>query len=395
VLVTVQLLIAIALLVVGSQLFVTALDQTASALQIPQLVLALVIVPVATELPETLNSVLWVRTNDDMLASANVAGSAAFQACILAAIGIVFTTWQPGRRDSSAPRSRCSPRSSSLHCSGAVRREVRCSPWRLCRGLSTWWHRSRPVDVLLSERGRNRTVIQVHTTGDVEEYAAAAETFLKADPCARNVLLTIIDIVRAAPGTYSGAPSFWWITDGGAVVGAANWTPPHNLLVSALPPTTAPQLADAAVKRAASLGLRPPGVAGPAESARAVAAAWTAITGDIIERDRTILLNELGALVEVPMPTGARRAGRADDVPLIARWLQTFSVEIEHPVPANARAIADHMVARRADGCLDRRWSDRLHGRFPKRRRGGAHRARLHTSRAIATMDMRGVSPTR
>jgi hypothetical protein len=32
------------------------------------LVLALVIVPVATELPETLNSVLWVRSNDDMLA---------------------------------------------------------------------------------------------------------------------------------------------------------------------------------------------------------------------------------------------------------------------------------------------------------------------------------------
>jgi len=96
VLVTVQLLIAIGLLVVGSQLFVTALDQTASALQIPQLVLALVIVPVATELPETLNSVLWVRSNDDMLAFGNVAGSAAFQSCILAAIGIVFTTWQPG-----------------------------------------------------------------------------------------------------------------------------------------------------------------------------------------------------------------------------------------------------------------------------------------------------------
>ena len=96
ILVTVQLLIAIGLLVVGSQLFVTALDQTASALQIPQLLLALVIVPVATELPETLNSVLWVRTNDDMLAFGNVAGSAAFQACILAAIGIVFTTWQPG-----------------------------------------------------------------------------------------------------------------------------------------------------------------------------------------------------------------------------------------------------------------------------------------------------------
>jgi cation:H+ antiporter len=96
VLVTMQLLIAIALLVVGSQLFVSALDRTASALQIPQLLLALIVVPVATELPETLNSVLWVRTNDDMLAFGNVAGSATFQSCVLAAIGIVFTTWQPG-----------------------------------------------------------------------------------------------------------------------------------------------------------------------------------------------------------------------------------------------------------------------------------------------------------
>jgi cation:H+ antiporter len=96
VLVTAQLVIAVALLVLGSQLFVTALDRTASALEVPILVLSLVIVPIATELPETLNSVLWVRTNDDALAFGNVAGSATFQSCVLAAIGIVFTTWQPG-----------------------------------------------------------------------------------------------------------------------------------------------------------------------------------------------------------------------------------------------------------------------------------------------------------
>ena len=96
VLVSLQLVIAVALLVVGSQLFVSALDRTASALQIPALVLALVIVPVATELPETLNSVLWVRSDDDMLAFGNVAGSATFQSCVLAAIGVVFTTWHPG-----------------------------------------------------------------------------------------------------------------------------------------------------------------------------------------------------------------------------------------------------------------------------------------------------------
>ena len=78
-------------------------------------------------------------------------------------------------------------------------------------------------------------MIDVHTTGDVEEYAAAAGAFLEADPCARNVLLTVIDTVRTASGAYSAAPSFWWVTDSGSVVGAASWTPPHNLLVSSLP----------------------------------------------------------------------------------------------------------------------------------------------------------------
>jgi cation:H+ antiporter len=95
-LVIAQLGIAVGLLIAGSQLFVTALDRTAAALQIPALVLALVIVPVATELPETLNSVLWVRTDDDMLAFGNVAGSATFQSCVLAAIGVIFTSWHLG-----------------------------------------------------------------------------------------------------------------------------------------------------------------------------------------------------------------------------------------------------------------------------------------------------------
>ena len=95
-LVGLQLLVAIAMLVAGSQLFVDALHSTAEALRTPELVLALVIVPLATELPETLNSVLWVRSRDDMLAFGNVAGSATFQSCVLAFIGLVFTSWRPG-----------------------------------------------------------------------------------------------------------------------------------------------------------------------------------------------------------------------------------------------------------------------------------------------------------
>ena len=95
-LITLQLAAAVVLLVIGSQLFVTALDTAAAALSISPLILALIVVPMATELPEALNSVLWVRTNDDGLAFGNVAGSSAFQATVLAFVGVVFTTWHPG-----------------------------------------------------------------------------------------------------------------------------------------------------------------------------------------------------------------------------------------------------------------------------------------------------------
>jgi cation:H+ antiporter len=91
----VQLAAAVAMLIAGSDLFVRALNDVAGSLHTNPLTLAVIVVPVATELPETLNSVLWVRSGDDHLAFGNVAGSAAFQACILGFIGLSFTPWRP------------------------------------------------------------------------------------------------------------------------------------------------------------------------------------------------------------------------------------------------------------------------------------------------------------
>ena len=96
VLITVQLVVAVLLLIFGSTLFVDALNRTADDFHLPPLILALVAVPLATELPETLNSVLWVRSRDDHLAFGNVAGSTVFQACVLGFLGLVFTSWHPG-----------------------------------------------------------------------------------------------------------------------------------------------------------------------------------------------------------------------------------------------------------------------------------------------------------
>ena len=94
--VTLQLLAGTVLLAVGSELFVGAIHSASSSLGWNPLILAVIAVPFATELPETLNSVLWIRSGDDGLAIGNIAGAAAFQACVLGFVGITFTTWQLG-----------------------------------------------------------------------------------------------------------------------------------------------------------------------------------------------------------------------------------------------------------------------------------------------------------
>jgi cation:H+ antiporter len=91
-----QLLAGTILLAVGSGLFVDAIHTAATSLGIDALILAVIAVPFATELPETLNSVLWIRSGDDGLALGNIAGAAAFQACVLGFVGITFTTWKLG-----------------------------------------------------------------------------------------------------------------------------------------------------------------------------------------------------------------------------------------------------------------------------------------------------------
>lgn len=56
-------------------------------------VLSLILSPLATELPEKYNSVIWIRQRKDNLALANITGAMVFQSCIPVAIGVAFTPW--------------------------------------------------------------------------------------------------------------------------------------------------------------------------------------------------------------------------------------------------------------------------------------------------------------
>jgi len=59
-----------------------------------KVLLALVIAPIATELPEKFNSVLWIRQRKDTLALGNITGAMVFQSTFPVSIGLVFTSWQ-------------------------------------------------------------------------------------------------------------------------------------------------------------------------------------------------------------------------------------------------------------------------------------------------------------
>jgi cation:H+ antiporter len=88
-----QFIVSLAAIVGGAELFVNAIEHIAKAADISPLVLALVLAPLATEMPEKANSVLWVRDGKDELALGNITGAMSFQASIPVALGLVFTAW--------------------------------------------------------------------------------------------------------------------------------------------------------------------------------------------------------------------------------------------------------------------------------------------------------------
>jgi cation:H+ antiporter len=88
-----QFVVSLAAIVGGAELFVGAVESIAESLGVAPLVLALVLAPLATELPEKANSILWVRDGKDTLAVGNVTGAMAFQATIPVAFGLAATKW--------------------------------------------------------------------------------------------------------------------------------------------------------------------------------------------------------------------------------------------------------------------------------------------------------------
>jgi cation:H+ antiporter len=88
-----QLLVGLGAMVGGAHLFVEELLGIAEEIGVDALVLALILAPLATELPEKVNSFFWVREGKDALALGNISGAMVFQSTIPVGIGLLFTDW--------------------------------------------------------------------------------------------------------------------------------------------------------------------------------------------------------------------------------------------------------------------------------------------------------------
>jgi len=91
-----QTLAALAVIFFASQLFVHQLEKVGPWLGLSPQLVALLLSPIATELPEILNAVIWVRQGKTSLALGNISGAMMIQATVPSALGLFFTPWLLG-----------------------------------------------------------------------------------------------------------------------------------------------------------------------------------------------------------------------------------------------------------------------------------------------------------
>jgi len=89
-----QAILGFAGLIYFAHVFIEGIVGTSQILGISMFLISVVLIPVATELPEKVNSILWIRKGKDTLAFANITGAMVFQGLLLPILGILLTDWK-------------------------------------------------------------------------------------------------------------------------------------------------------------------------------------------------------------------------------------------------------------------------------------------------------------
>ena len=88
-----QVVAGVVAILIGANAFVDQIVLFSHHARLNPGVLSLILSPLATELPEKYNSVVWIRQGKDHLAVANITGAMVFQACVPVTIGLAFSPW--------------------------------------------------------------------------------------------------------------------------------------------------------------------------------------------------------------------------------------------------------------------------------------------------------------
>jgi cation:H+ antiporter len=89
-----QVMSSLFLIVWGAYIFVDKIQIISLNMGISPFILSMIIAPIATELPEKFNSVIWINKGKDTLAIGNITGAMVFQSSVITAIGIMMTKWE-------------------------------------------------------------------------------------------------------------------------------------------------------------------------------------------------------------------------------------------------------------------------------------------------------------
>ncbi len=89
-----QTIFALLVMIKGAHLFVENLEALSKHWGIDPLLFSLLLAPIATELPEKTNSLLWSLRKKDALAFGNITGAMVFQSTFPVSIGLLLTPWK-------------------------------------------------------------------------------------------------------------------------------------------------------------------------------------------------------------------------------------------------------------------------------------------------------------
>ena len=94
VMIVLQTLAALTVVYFASRVFVGSLGDLGHRIGLAPQLLALLLSPIATELPEILNALIWIRQGKVRLALANISGAMMIQATVPTALGLFYTPWR-------------------------------------------------------------------------------------------------------------------------------------------------------------------------------------------------------------------------------------------------------------------------------------------------------------